>query len=943
MRRIATLSLIVFLSLTAGFSRKVYAGDTGKLAGRVIDATTKEPLVGASVLIVGSSLGAATDLDGRFVILNISPGVYTLRASAVGYRPMEIKDNRVSIDLTTQVDFDLSESAITTEAVVVTAQRPLVQKDMTASTAVIDNREIQALPVTSFQDVLQLQAGVVAGHFRGGRSGEVSYMIDGVPVTDAYDGSTVVDVNTNSIQEMQLVTGAFNAEYGQAMSGIVNIATKTGGDKFQGSITAYSGGYVTSHSDIFAGLQTVNPLNEQWLEGSLDGPIVKDNLFFYADARYYYTGGDLYGIRKFNTFDITNTTDPNPYNWKIQETGNGKAVPMAPYLEAYLQGKLTYKFSPELQLSYNYILDNARGKDYDFSYKYNPDGELSNFKKGYLNTLTLTHTLSARTFYTLGLSYYFTDYREYYDPNQFALSDLFTRQDPFNQKYVLPVLNMAPEGTFLSGGINMAHNVRSTNTYVAKFDITSQITDNHMIKAGVEFNQYQLFLHNIDLTHALSNADIGRNPATDGTTPFLLGPLVIPSSESPYNLMYLHKPQQFSAYVQDKMEYKSLIVNLGVRFDWFHPDGQVLANPADPNVYSPLEPQYQDSLMAPNITDPTLQHQIAVQKRMAFWYKNATDKYQFSPRLGIAFPITDRGIVHFSYGLFFQMPSFDELYQTPGYKLQIAGSTNLGVIGNPNLNPEETTKGELGLQQQLTDDISIDITGYFNDIRNLSGTLNEILYVYGGAAEYSKYVNTDFGFVKGIVVSIDKRLSNSWAATLDYTFQVAKGDASDPNSAANLLASGVLPETQLIPLNWDQRHTVNATLTYANPDDWGASFVFRFGSGTPYTPLQISNAGELLFNSAVKPATYDVDARVYKNFKLGGTTLSLFLRINNLLDIKNAYQVYTDTGLPNVSLAEEALIAANPPQRIATIQDYYTNPTFYSEPRRVEFGTTISF
>ena len=943
MRRIATLSLIVFLSLTAGFSKKVYAGDTGKLAGRVIDATTKEPLVGASVLIVGSSLGAATDLDGRYVILNVAPGVYTLRASAVGYRPMEITNNRVSLDLTTQVDFDLSESAITTEAVVVIAQRPLVQKDMTASTAVIDNREIQALPVTSFQDVLQLQAGVVAGHFRGGRSGEVSYMIDGVPVTDAYDGSTVVDVNTNSIQEMQLVTGAFNAEYGQAMSGIVNIATKTGGDKFQGSITAYSGGYVTSHSDIFAGLQTVNPLNEQWLEGSLDGPIVRDKLFFYADARYYYTGGDLYGIRKFNTYDITNTTDPNPYNWKIQETGNGKAVPMAPYLEAYLQGKLTYKFSPELQLSYNYILDNARGKDYDFSYKYNPDGELSNFKKGYLNTLTLTHTLSTRTFYTLGLSYYFTDYREYYDPNQFALSDLFTRQDPFNQKYVLPVLNTAPEGTFLSGGINMAHNVRSTNTYVAKFDITSQITDNHMIKAGVEFNQYQLFLHNIDLTHALSNADIGRNPATDGTTPFLLGPLVTPSSESPYNLMYLHKPQQFSAYVQDKMEYKSLIVNLGVRFDWFHPDGQVLANPLDPNVYSPLEPQYQDSLMAPGITDPTLQHQIAVQKRMAFWYKNATDKYQFSPRLGIAFPITDRGIVHFSYGIFFQMPSFDELYQTPGYKLQIAGSTNLGVIGNPNLNPEETTKGELGLQQQLTDDISIDITGYFNDIRNLSGTLNEILYVYGGAAEYSKYVNTDFGFVKGIVVSIDKRLSNSWAATLDYTFQVAKGDASDPNSAANLLASGVLPETQLIPLNWDQRHTVNATLTYANPDDWGASFVFRFGSGTPYTPLQISNAGELLFNSAVKPATYDVDARVYKNFKLGGTTLSLFLRINNLLDIKNAYQVYTDTGLPNVSLAEEALIAANPPQRIATIQDYYTNPTFYSEPRRVEFGTTIFF
>jgi len=936
MRRIATLSLIVFLSLTAGFSKKVYAGDAGKLAGRVMDAATKEPLVGASVLVVGTSMGAATDLDGRFVILNVPPGSYTLRASAVGYRPMEIKDNRVSIDLTTQVDFDLPESAITTEAVVVTAQRPLVQKDMTASTAVVDSREIQAMPVTSFQDVLQLQAGVVAGHFRGGRSGEVSYWIDGVPVTDVYDGSTVVDVNKNSIQEMQLVTGAFNAEYGQAMSGIVNIATKTGGDKFEGSITAYTGGYATTHSDIFTGLQTINPLTTQWLEGSLDGPIVRDKLFFYADARYYYTAGDLYGVRKFNTYDISNAQDPNPNNWIIQKTGDGKTVPMAPYLEGYLQGKLTYKFSPELQVSYNYILDNTRGKDYDFAYKYNPNGELSNFKKGYLNTLTLTQSLSARTFYTFGLSYFFRDYREYLDQNAFSLSDLFTRQDPFNQKYVHTRLLQAPEGTFLTGGTNMAHNVRNTSTYIAKFDITSQVTDNHMIKAGLEFDQYQLFLHDINLQ--MSPIDINRDPVVDGK-PFLEGPVVIPPLSNPNNLLYLHKPQQFSAYVQDKMEYKSLIVNLGVRFDWFHPDGQVLSDPSDPNIYLPLKPQNQDSVVAPGGTP-----EQAVAARMKYWYKNATDKYQFSPRLGIAFPITDRGIVHFSYGLFFQIPSFEQLYANPGYKLPVSGgSSNLGIIGNPDMKPEETTSGELGLQQQLTDDISIDVTGYFRDIRNLAGTLNEVEYVFGGSSVYSKYVNTDFGFIRGIVLSIDKRFSNGISATLDYTFQIAKGDASDPNAAFNLRNSGVLPETQLIPLDWDQRHTLNATVNYSNADDWGASFIFQFGSGTPYTPLQVSNAGQFVYNSETKPATYNLDTRLYKNFKFGSTVLTLFLRVTNLLDTKNAYSVYNDTGEPNFSLQELQLIRVTPNPRVASIQDWYTRPYYYSEPRRVEFGTTISF
>ncbi len=945
MRRFAT-SLFVLL-----FSLRAFAGDTGKIAGKVVDAATKQPLIGVNVLVEGTSMGAATDLNGNFVILDVSPGTYAVKASAVGYRPMEIKNLQVSIDLTTTANFDLSESAVTTKAVIVTAQRPMVQKDMTANTAIVNSRQIESLPVTSFQDVLNLQAGIYTDasgvlHARGGRGGEVTYMIDGIPVTDAYNGETVVNVNKNAIEQMQLVTGAYNAEYGQALSGVVNIATKSGTNRFHGNITAYSGGYVTSNSNVFTGLQTINPTNEQWLEGSLSGPIVKNKLFFYTDARYYYTAGDLFGVRKFNVYDVTNTANSNPYLWPIQETGNGQAVPMAPYLEAYIQGKVTYVPSSEFHISYDYILDNSRGKDYNFQYKYNPDGELSNFTKGYLNTLSMTQTLSARTYYTLGLSYFFRDYRQYYDPSPFSLTDLFTRKDPFNQKYVLPIINIAPEATFYSGGIDMTHNVRNTNTFVAKFDITSQITDHHMLKAGLEFNQYDLFLHNIDLSHALSGQDIGRDPATDGSSPFLLGPFVMPSLESPYNLEYLHRPQQFSAYVQDKMEYRSLVVNFGVRFDWFHPDGVVLSNPADPDVYYPLEPQYQDSIIAPlgNGITPANQHEIAVQRRMAFWYKPATNKYQFSPRLGVSFPITDRGIIHFSYGLFFQIPSFDQLYQSPGYKLQLGGSTFLGVIGNPNMNPEETTKGELGVEQQLTNDLAIDVTGYFNDIRNLSGTLNEIVFVTGNAAEYSKFVNTDFGFVKGVVVTLTKRLSNSWSGTLNYTFQIAKGDASDPNAAANLRASGVQPETQLIPLNWDQRHTLDATFNYVNATDWGASLIFKFGSGTPYTPERVSNIGELAYNSALKPATYDLDAYFYKTFRLSKVAgLTLFARVNNVFDTKNALQVYTDSGLPNVSLYEESLIAANPPQRIATVQDYYTNPTFYSEPRRIEVGTTISF
>jgi hypothetical protein len=927
-----------FIAALIVYSSAVVAGTTGKIAGRITDAATGEPLIGATLLLEGTSLGNASDPDGNYFITNIPPGVYTLRAQSIGYNTETFQQVRVNIDLTTHIDIQLTSTSVNVKEVVVVAQRPLVQKDMTASTAVVDNSQIKALPITSFQDILNLQAGVVAGHFRGGRSGEVTYWIDGVPVTDAFDGSTVVDVNKNSIQEMQLVTGAFNAEYGKAMSGIVNIATKNGGDDLHGNLTAYSGGYVTGHSDIFTGLQRVNPLNTNWLESSFDGPILKDRLFFYLDARYYYDEGNIYGVRKFNTRDISNTQAPSPSDWVIGQTGDGKSVPLAPYMEGYGQGKLTYKFSPNIELAYNFILDNSRGKDFDWNYKYNPDGELSNFKKGYLNTFTLTHTLSSTTFYTLGVSYYFRDFREYLDTTGFSLSDLFSRLDPFNQKYVHQSLLVAPEGTFYSGGANMAHNIHSTDTYIAKFDITSQVTQTHMIKAGLEFDQYQLFLHNINLQ--MSPVDVNRNPVLDGN-PYLVGPAVIPPISNQNNLEYLRKPQQLSAYIQDKMEYNSLIINLGVRFDWFHPDGQILADPSDPNIYIPLKPQNQDSVVAPGGTPDQ-----AVAARMKYWYKDATNKWQLSPRLGVAFPITDRGIVHFSYGLFFQMPNFDQLYENPGYKLNVTGgSTNLGVIGNPDLKPEQTTSGELGLQQQLTDDIAIDVTGFFRDIRNLSGTLNEIQYVYGGSAIYSQYVNTDFGFVKGIVLSIDKRFSQGVSATVDYTFQVARGDASDPKTAFNLRNNGVLPETQLIPLDWDQRHTFTMTLNYINPKDWGASMIFQFGSGTPYTPqlTSTSNVGELLYNSGAKPATYDLNARVYKDFKFGVSTFTVFARIDNVLDTKNATNVFTDSGQPDWSLYEEHLLASNPSQRVASIQDYYTRPDYYSAPRRIQLGMSYSF
>ena len=932
------LQLFSILILSVILSNEIF-GQTGKIAGQVTDAGNNEPLIGANVIILGTSMGAATDLNGNYSILGLAPGVYNIRVSAVGYQSEELRDVRVSIDLTTREDFSLKETAVQVQTVVVTAKRPLVQKDLTASTAIVDANQISSLPVTEFRDVLSLQAGIVDNnglHVRGGRSGEIVYAIDGVPLTDAYDGSTVVDVNTNSIQELQFVSGAFNAEYGKALSGYVNIATKDGGDKIKANLTTYWGGHYTTHTDIFRHDNAFRPGDIRDVEGGISGPIIPDKLTFYTYARYIYFGGWIYGQNVFNPWNITVNLGPtlpvshryiisaldsvNLNGVPVSTVGDNSYVPMNWNEKIYAQGKLTWKPFTGVKLDYNYIIDNKNYQDYSQDngqlYTYDPAGFYHQFKRANTNILALTHTLSAETFYKLDFSYFFNQYEKY------VYADV---NDPRWTNTLLFQLTPTEVPSFYTGGTGNELFRRTTGNYGIKFDLTSQVTQIHQVKFGLEYNKYNLtyadaFLYQAD---SLQRPDVTGNPFAQ---------MHVPNPNDPnQNLninLYTEKPFEASAYIQDKIELKSLIVNIGVRGDYFYPDGHVLNDPYDPNIYNPVEPDHINMTLA---------------QRQAIWYKKATPKFQISPRLGVAFPITARGVIHFSYGHFFQIPNFDLLYQNPDYKFG-QGTGNLGVAGNADLKAEETKSGEVGIQQAISDDITFDVTGYFRDIRNLAGTATNLIPIYGGAATYVQFVNSDFGFVKGIVLSVTKRLTNHWSATLDYTLQSAKGNASDPKATINLYTNGERPEQQLTSLNWDQTQTVNATFSYVGDQDWGFSLIGQYGSGFPYTPTESLNLSQILTNAGLKPPTFNIDLRAYKDFMLGNNKLSIFLRIYNLLDIKNMLNVYDDSGVADYTIAEyEALNNGNPTHLVNSVQDYYNNPSYYSEPRRIEFGMSFYF
>ena len=275
-------------AIVISLQTNLVAGITGKVFGTITDASTGEPLIGCNVILQGTSFGAATNLDGTYIIINIPPGKYTVTASMIGYAKSNVTDVIVRSDLTTTINISITQEAISGDEVTVVAERPLITKDLTASTAIIDGGMIDKLPVTEVAEVLELQAGFVQGHLRGGRSGEVAYWVDGVPMTDVFDGGTIVDVNTSAISEMQVISGAFNAEYGQAMSGIVNIVTKDGSDTFKGNATIYGGDFISNKSNLYDNINNINPFSTRNLELNVEGPLVTEKLFYNLTARDIY-------------------------------------------------------------------------------------------------------------------------------------------------------------------------------------------------------------------------------------------------------------------------------------------------------------------------------------------------------------------------------------------------------------------------------------------------------------------------------------------------------------------------------------------------------------------------------------------------------------------------------------------------------------------------------
>lgn len=905
----------------------LFAGTTGKIAGRVTDASNNEPLPGINVIIEGTTIGTATDDNGNYILINLQPGNYNIKFSGVGYQKITFRDVKVIADFTTRIDVRLNVESIETETAIVQAEAPLVRKDLTSSHTSLDASQIETLPVESVNQILTLQAGITQGaggelHIRGGRSNEIAYTINDMTITNPYDNSRSVNIATNAIQELSVVSGTFNAEYGNALSGIVNTVTKEGTEKYSFSYSYYTGDYLSSNTKIFNKIDDFDLFNNYVNEFTASGPIPfsNDKISFFLSGRYDYDKGYLYGQRQHVISDSVMKDPMNPTVFSIAANGDNKFVSMNHGFSFSGTGKLTFKPMTTMKINYDFLYSSSEYKPYIHDLKYNPDAVNNRLNWSMLHILEVRHAINNNSFYTLRGSYNIDDFKRYL----FPLLDVNNNKVDFYAGMSLnglhPDMRYQPEykstvraapvsfssgGTFESG--DQSHFYQRTNIWAAKFDYTNQLNQNHELKIGTQLRYYTI--------NAVA-FDILRD-----STQYLV-PTIAPKNSNRNN-QYEKKPVEYSAYIQDKMEFNNIILNVGVRFDYFKSNSKYSTNIFYPTPYEPGIPSYIDknSLL-----------------------KDAEAKYQISPRIGVSFPITDRGIIHFSYGHFFQLPPLSYLYANSEYEYSFGTTT----YGNPNLNPEKTVSYELGLQQQLLDNLAFNITGYYKDVRDLLAVQQIRI---SGEETYFTYVNKDYANIRGLIFSLTKRRTNAdmLGVTLDYTFQVSEGN--DVNSDAFFLdlSSGRQSEKIPVLLNWDKTHQLNGTISIGEPSSWNVTLVGKIGTGLPYTPELFGKQVSLKPNTDRRPVISNIDLLAEKSFSFGNFQITIFMKVFNLFDKLNENIVYANTGRAGYTLDEtrgpalETNEIAKKNPLIKTAKEVYTRPDFYLPPREVRFGLSIEF
>ncbi len=831
------VAILLFMSLPS----TGVAGVFGKIAGRVIDAQSRDPLPSVAVFLEGTSMGTMTDNDGQYHMIQVSPGTYSLRAERIGYRTVVKHSLLVMADLTTREDFALESAPIEIEPLEIVAERPLIVLDATSSIRSASREDVERLPnIRDFQDVVSLQPGTVGEgssiHVRGGRSGELLYMVDGIPIRHPiYGGTAALTIPVKAIKEIEILTGGFNAEYGNAQSGVVNIITREGTKSFSGSAE-----YRADQPELF------DSWNTDEFDLTMGGPEPVSTLLLpLLGVRF---PGSLYFFLTSST-ELSDTYLPwDESRSPLEPLGIDLGMDQRQSNKELLNGKLTYASKGgRLKLGFGFRGEWRRYDAFDWAWRDIPDRTMDYRRDSDQQTFTMTYTPYERAFGTLRLGRLHTAYHgdvngmtppEYWEENNERKYTWYrdTDGDGFQEGD-----SSEPDDPDPRGAIQMRWRDDQSDVYTAKLDVTSQVTPIHLVKAGVEVNDHDV--RYVDLQYIGWLYTEGRDSLPGPWPEYGL-----------YRWYFEGAPLTAAAYIQDKMEFEGLIVNAGVRMDLIRP-GSAFKDSA-----------YQAMWEAVTDMDLELKETTTI----------------FSPRLGISHPVTEKMVMYFSYGRFTQFPELQYYYRDPW-----TGTW----VGNPNLKPERTTSYEYGFAYEIIPNIGVDIKGFAKDMRDYVGQIRV------GDPPMSLWTNLGYGSARGIELQLRKRYSGYVAGNISYTYQYALGYSNSAYLAYDYNA-GERDPIRESRLNWDQRHSITANVEFrvpdgdhpcvlgmTLPDDWSLSLLWKYGSGLPYTPLPQGLIPET--NTATAPHTSILDLHLERSFRFVGTKLTLLCDVLNVLDNEN--------------------------------------------------------
>jgi outer membrane receptor protein involved in Fe transport len=911
----------------------IYAGTTGKIAGRVIDKDTGSPLPGVNILVKGTYLGGATDLDGFYTILNVPPGLHTVEASMIGYATVTLNEVRVYIDQTTPLDIEMNTESLEMDAVVIVAQRDIIKKDVSSSVIAIDPEEITTLPVSSLEAIVGLQAGVEEGLvIRGGGADELLLQVDGVTLRDPRNNQPISSIPLSSIQEVSIERGGFNAEYGEVRSGLVNIVSREGGlDNYYAAIQLKYSPYTPKHF----GISVYDP-ESMWNKPYLDDDVCWTGTQNGAWDKY--TQQQYPDFQGWNTVSEALLSDDNPNNdlspagaqkvWLYErrrrpsfepdyiiDASLGGPVPFISKSLGNLRFFSSFRFEKEMLLI---PLSRDDYKDYSGSLKINSDIS-RDLKLQITGTMGKNYNVAVnetdRQFDDPGwgingvqfwspTNYMRTPYKIAEMTNEERAARIFV--ESWYSQAVVRHLSLASKLT----GLNF---INPNTFYEISFEYVNRdyttgplkerdLTKNYEVVPGYFVDEYPygfyegqetgvagMFLggHSGQIRDSsnLSSYSLKADLTSQVTKEHLLKVgmqfsyydlnLDYGAIRKAYNFYNYVKeewnPFRFSIYIQDKIEMLGFIANIGVRMDYLDQNTKWIdVDPFDPNYYSSGFSESKD-----------------------YPQKDVKPDVSLSPRLGISHPITETSKLYFNFGHFKQMPSYEQVY-----RIGRSSNGSMQNVGDPTLEQAKTVAYQLGYDHVISTDYLIQVAAYYNDVTNQQAMTQYISEINN--IGYFKANNNGYEDIRGFEFTLRKNSGRWIKGFANYTYNVItrgqfdRAQVNEDPSAQKELDDNTTTLYQQKPV---PEPFANLNLTFLTPFDFGPKY---FGI-KPLSDWSINLLGEWragehityktnplreVINNVQLKDYYNFDLRINKTFDFKTLTLMFYMEVRNLFNFK---------------------------------------------------------